>query len=135
MTLDEINIRDSEPQHHSRMTAHRALIPEILDVVLSFSDQGDCARCIRVCKDWADTAISHTWMDVHDPMVFFQMVAPLTRDNHEYEEKNSGVSTGVSDPGVFNSRFGRRSLPVKVRILILTCRLPALLTKTVLQST
>ena len=120
MTVDEINIHEPEPQYRSRMPAHRALIPEVLDVVLSFSDQSDCARCIRVCKDWADTAISHTWMDVHDPMVFLQMVAPLMSDNRQYEEDSRIVEADVLT-------YGQFTLPraVKVRIYSLSICCPS----------
>lgn len=63
---------------HSLM--HRVLaIPELLDMIFGFLDEGSNASNARVSKQWSDIALDTLWRDVSDLHRLFGLLAPLEK--------------------------------------------------------
>lgn len=60
-------------------------IPEVLAVILSYNDQRDASRCMRVCRGWYDTAMRAAWTEVIGLMPIFNALAPLERRYLNYD--------------------------------------------------
>ncbi|KAI0643505.1 hypothetical protein C8Q79DRAFT_184910 [Trametes meyenii] len=59
-------------------TTQRVLaIPEILELVFSFLEAKDNARCARVCKGWSDIALDTLWHEVDNLRRLFGLLAPV----------------------------------------------------------
>jgi hypothetical protein len=63
---------------HSLM--HRVLaIPELLDMIFGFLDEGFNATNARVSKQWSEIALDTLWRDVSDLYRLFGLLAPLEK--------------------------------------------------------
>lgn len=57
---------------------HRVLgIPELLDMIFGFLDEGSNASNARVSKQWSDVVLDTLWRDVNDLYRLFSLLAPL----------------------------------------------------------
>ncbi|KAH8108698.1 hypothetical protein DFH11DRAFT_1631729 [Phellopilus nigrolimitatus] len=93
-------------------------LPEIQGRIFSFNEQGDAARCARVCQGWRDVALDHTWHTVYGVKPLFELLAPmkLCLKNNKVTELDFMRKIRSSDWIRF-SLFARR-----VRCLTLTFR-------------
>lgn len=68
---------------------HRVLaIPELLDMVFRFLDDGSNTSNARVCRQWSEIALDTLWREVNDLYRLFGLLAPLVQ---------SSESSGHSD--------------------------------------
>lgn len=58
-------------------------IPELLDLIFSFTDKRSNASCARVCKSWSDVALACLWRDLDSSRPAFSLLSPLATDGLE----------------------------------------------------
>ncbi|KAI0350798.1 hypothetical protein OH77DRAFT_1488555 [Trametes cingulata] len=65
------------PSVYGTTTQRVLAIPEILELVFSFLEAKDHARCVCVCKIWSEVALDTLWRDVDDLRRLFSVLAPI----------------------------------------------------------
>lgn len=53
------------------------LTSELISEILSYNSQADNVRCVRVCKNWHETALDYIWKDLDNLPSLLQTLAPL----------------------------------------------------------